>query len=48
MTSAFLISIPVSLFIHAAYVCWIAIPVLMRLGIVLVDRRERRKASPKT
>jgi uncharacterized membrane protein len=48
MTSAFLISIPVSLFTHAAYVCWIAIPVLMRLGVVLVDRRERRKITRRT
>jgi uncharacterized membrane protein len=40
-TSAFLISIPVSFFTHAAYVCWIAIPVLVRLGMVLVDRHER-------
>ena len=39
MVLAFAISIPVSLFTHWAYACWAVIPLLMRAGRYLVERR---------
>jgi len=41
MSGAFLVSIPVSLVTHWAYLCWIAIPFLSR-GYVIVARRIHR------
>jgi TMEM175 potassium channel family protein len=39
MVLAFAISIPVSLFTHLAYACWVGIPLLIRAGRYVVERR---------
>jgi uncharacterized membrane protein len=42
MTSAFLVSIPVSLVTRWAYLCWIAIPFVSRGYVILARRRAHR------
>lgn len=41
MTLAFALSIPMSFFTHWAYACWAAIPLLIRIGMAVIDRRTR-------
>ena len=45
MTAAFLVSIPVALVTHWAYLCWIAVPVLARGGAVVTRLRHRRRPA---
>jgi uncharacterized membrane protein len=43
MVLAFGISIPVCLFTHLAYACWVVIPLLIRAGRYLVERRAPKR-----
>jgi uncharacterized membrane protein len=41
MTLAFTLSIPMSFLTHWAYACWAVTPLLIRIGMTLIDRRAR-------
>jgi uncharacterized membrane protein len=41
MVLAFAISIPLSFLTHWAYACWAVIPLLIRTGMTLIDRRVK-------
>jgi uncharacterized membrane protein len=45
MTLAFAISIPVSFLTHWAYACWALIPLLIRTGMRIIERREARRGK---
>jgi len=47
MALAFAISIPVCFLTHWAYACWAIIPGLIRGGMVLVDRHDKRARDKK-